>query len=145
MSNKTQNSSAGRALFWTFLYFHLPTLNHKQVSWGWSERAYALNKHQFSFFPILFIQIHLERTEEQLWVLFSSSQNCVTALFHVLGIILVFLCTQVFVVNLHLCCTFKSASCSLAFKNPLLLLENNIIATKGIVIIILEIRFYTHP
>lgn len=42
--NKTQNFSAGRALFWTFLVFHLPTLKHKQVSQIWSEHACALNK-----------------------------------------------------------------------------------------------------
>lgn len=48
--NKTQNFSAGRALFWTFLFFHLPTLKHKQVSRAWPEHACALNKHQFSFF-----------------------------------------------------------------------------------------------
>lgn len=55
--NKIQNSSAGSKLCSELLFFHLPTLKHKQVSQGWSKHAYALNKHQFSlfFFLILFV------------------------------------------------------------------------------------------
>lgn len=119
-----------------------PCIINRCLEVGLSMLIHLINTNS-PFFPFCLYKSILREPAEQLWVLFCSSQNCVRALFRVLGIILVFLCTQVFVVNLHLCCTFKSASCSLAFNSPLLLLENNIIATKGIVIIILEIRFCT--
>lgn len=58
--NKTQNFSAGRALFWTFLVFHLPTLKHKCLKFGLSMLVHLTNSNSSLFF-ILFIQIHPER------------------------------------------------------------------------------------
>lgn len=133
--NKIQNSSAGSKLCSVLLFFHLPTLKHKQVSQGWSEHAYALNKHQFSLFFLNSICINPSwENQKNSFECFFPTIRIVSELFSMCWGLFWFSFVLSYLLRVYIfCCTFKLASCSLAFKSPLVLLENNIIATKGVV------------